>query len=266
MMNNLSSSQWLEVKAVSRTLRSGEAFVDSVLAELGRHRRPVSNDEVSRAISNALGRVPVYFTDGAPTKKGKPMATTNTTKKYRHLAWTDPQAWDENGILKDGVSVRLPLFMLDQKWKMADVHNAAQAMQDHRYNKPGFRPALKQDAAAADARADAYLEYERRLTSAYKDAGGDDDDDPTGFGSSGSVDLVEGMTCTVSSNPSGDHRFGEEGDAGVMRNVPGYGLICVSNQVKADALPARDGRSHQQVMDELYRRLDAELSQAWRNP
>jgi hypothetical protein len=34
----------------------------------------------------------------------------------------------------------------------------------------------------------------------------------------------------------------------------------------SDTMPSRDGRSHQQIMDELYRRRDEELSNAWRDP
>ena len=89
-MNHISSGQYLQIQAVARTLHDSDVFKSSVLTALSQYRRPVSNDEVTAAISHALGSTPVYFTDAspsdtAPTKKGKTM-TTNTTRKYKRLS------------------------------------------------------------------------------------------------------------------------------------------------------------------------------------
>lgn len=168
---NLTDAQMRQLQAVAATVRAGDArnrLVTAVLRELA-GRGAVSNAQLTDAITASLGTVPMHFNDSNQTTGGLTMTTnTNMARKYRRLAWTDPEAWDEDGILKDGVAVSIPVSLADAK--MSEVYDAAQAVRDGRYNRPGWRPALKQDAAALDARAAAYREYEDRVTSAYKDA------------------------------------------------------------------------------------------------
>ena len=123
-------------------------------------------------------------------------------------------------------------------------------------HRPGYRFG---DGAARDY--SHYDEYEARMTAAWRAGPDADRDDIHGAGERGQQGAIEGQSCTVSSNPGGDHRFGEEGDAGVMRNVPGYGLICVSNSIKADAVSPKD---HAENMRRLYAARDAADSAAWR--
>lgn len=183
--------------------------------------------------------------------------TTNTNRQYRRLEWSDPEAWNSDGILKDDVSVRLPMFMIDGKMKMADVHTAMQVVNSGRYNRPGFRSGLQQDAAAAaDARADAYLEYETRLTRAYKDARGDDPD--VGFGENGSLDLQVGDVCTVS---TGGGKFGPEGSRGHVKMVNGV-LTCVADHLRAGG--SEDPRdSMTDARTQAYLDYDRQVSLQW---
>ena len=116
-------------------------------------------------------------------------------------------------------------------------------------HRPG--PRYLVDESQRGAVNEARAEYERFITNRWRD--GDNDRDakgPNGFGERGQGGAVEGMSCTVKGNAGGDHRFGQEGDRGTMRNVPGYGLICVSNRVKVDAA---------MTMDEIYAAYDESL-------
>lgn len=186
---------------------------------------------------------------------------TNTARKFRRLSWHDPQAWDANGILKDGVTVSVPTYLVDAGAKMHEVHDAAQAVRSGKYNRPGWRPPLHQDAAALDARADAYQQYEERLTSAYLDARGDDPE--TGFGSSGSLDLQLGDVCTV----KGSSDIGPQGSRGHIVVGPDGELCCKADHLRAggssdprDAAMTRDARAA------LYRQYDEDISRQWAAP
>jgi hypothetical protein len=76
---------------------------------------------------------------------------------------------------------------------------------------------------------------------------------------------LAGDVCTVS---TGGGKYGPEGSRGRVKMVNGV-LTCVADHMRAGgssdprdaAITARD---HQRVMSELYARLDAETSQAWR--
>jgi len=119
-------------------------------------------------------------------------------------------------------------------------------------HRPGFRTAQR-DAAALDARAAAYAEYEERVTTAWRDG----PDSPHGAGEHGNSGAREGDRCTC----KGPNDIGEIGDDGTMRRVNGE-LVCVSNSNPSnDAISAKD---HQTRMARLYQLLDQEKSQEWR--
>lgn len=289
----LSVEQKASLRAIADGLLPGSEakarFVHDVAAALDGYKSP-SDLVVRRAIDSVLSTnnttTSAFLCDSTSTTKEKTMTTTNNNKRVKRLSWDDPNAWGPDGILKDGVCVSLPVSLADAK--MGEVYQAARAMNDGRFNRPGWRPALHQDAAVADARQkvrDEYQNYENYITSAYRqnDAdrdrddrgasgwgergtpnqqltgpiGGDEpddrDEDVEGFGERGQRGLmVEGATCTCKG--SGD--LGAEGDAGIVRRVGGK-LVCVSNRNAGDA---RDGStSHKQVMDEAYARYDSEL-------
>ena len=70
--------------------------------------------------------------------------------------------FDENGILKDGRSLRVPMMMMDGS---ARFHDGRGAPVGHR---PGF--VMTTDAAVRDAKMAAYDEYESEISSAWKQA------------------------------------------------------------------------------------------------
>lgn len=248
----LTSAQFAQLKDIAASLGDAEAYFVSDVFQGLRKRQSFSD-----AISNALSARSMHVSLCDSIDGRRTTMTNNTNRQYKRLAWTDPSAWDERGILRDGVTVNVPTYLIDAGAKMSEVYYAARATRSGAYNRPGFRRPLHQDAAALDERQqahDAYLDY---VENAWRDGPHSDHDRGIhGAGERGQGGPVEGMSCTVKGNPGGDHRFGEEGDAGTFRNVPGYGLICVSNQVKADAAISKD---------EAYRIYDAELREKWRH-
>jgi len=234
--NHLSAGQRLQIQGVARTLRDPAIFIATVMDTLGARRWQPTNAEVDSAIANALsdGGCRYSLTDAAsPTKKGKTMTTTNATRKYRRLSWDDPAAWNDDGILKDGVVVSVPVSLADAR--MPEVFAAAQASRSGQYNRPGWRQALQQDAAAADARQLAYDQHRHYIENAYR---GDN--------------LVGGGSDRVKADAAMTHDTRE---------------AAYAAKGEYDALPAhaaRDGRTHQQVMAEIYRLRDEETSNAWR--
>jgi hypothetical protein len=156
--------------------------------------------------------------------------------------------FDENGILKDGHSVRVPMIVRDDaqigrrvpmRGLMANatpsgrLHDGGGAAEGHR---PGF--VVSNDAAARDARAGAYAAYERDLTSAWR---------------RGSVSDVQAR----------DPRGREAGTGETKREA---------DVESCDVLPLRDGvaldearRVHGQRMVREYLDYDDRIAQQWRN-
>jgi hypothetical protein len=154
-----------------------------------------------------------------------------------------------------GRKLGLPVFALDDL--MGPVTRKLLSFQDSKGagNRPGFR-IIKQDAAVVDQRASAYADYERRMTSAWKDARGGDPE--TGFGENGSLDLQLGDVCTVS---TGGGKFGPEGSRGHIKMVNGE-LTCVADHFAAGG--SEDSRDAALSKDEAYRIYDENLVRQWR--
>ena len=199
------------------------------------------------------------------------MTTTNTARKYRRMAWDDPNAWDEHGILRDGITVSVPTYLIDANAKMSEVYDAARAPRSGAYNRPGFRRPLHQDAAALDARQLAYDQHRHYVENAWRDADTDPDRDDkgvSGFGERGQSGPVEDMSCTVKGNPGGDAAMTTDTrelayqayDEGVSRQwQSGKDKPAVR-----DPLPSRgDGMTAKAA---AYQAYDESISQQWRNP
>jgi hypothetical protein len=72
--------------------------------------------------------------------------------------------FDENGVLKDGRSIRVPMMMMDAVQRgVAQLHDGRGGPVGHR---PGF--AVTTDATALDAKEEAYADYHADLVSAWK--------------------------------------------------------------------------------------------------
>ena len=174
----------------------------------------------------------------------------------------DDNPFDQNGILKDGRSFRVPVNMADS-WQADMVRSLHQPQQRQSQgsalstaNRPGWRIARSRstdDQSLQIARdlgtsllkhrqvmQQAYTDYENAASVAYKNPVGlsvaDDDtsNPPTGFGS-GEFRARAGDLCTVR---SGGGAFGPEGSAGHLRMVNGA-LVCVADRTSIDAADAR---------------------------
>jgi hypothetical protein len=71
-----------------------------------------------------------------------------------------------------------------------------------------------------------------------------------------------GESCAVSSSQD----VGRHGDAGHFKNVPGVGLVCVSDTPAQGRTDSRDSgqQTHAQRMQILYDAYDRDISQSWR--
>jgi hypothetical protein len=81
----------------------------------------------------------------------------------KHLTDDD---FDENGILKDGHSYRVPMMMCDSAGGSARLH-------DGRGNSVGHKPGYILNDATNDARQQARDAYEHDLTTAWRHAAGE---------------------------------------------------------------------------------------------
>ena len=156
---------------------------------------------------------------------------TTKHKQYKRLAWDDPAAWESDGRLRDGIAVRIPVSLMDATSK--EVHDAALRSFNCRH-RPGYRVAPRNSATEFfDARQRAYAEYEKRVTSAWRDGS----------------DSEEGDICTI------------DGDAGTLQMVDGK-LTCVADpDDTADAMSIKD---HRVRMQKLYAARDAADAEEWR--
>ncbi|MGA2311880.1 MAG: hypothetical protein ABSF87_05870 [Xanthobacteraceae bacterium] len=297
-MLNLSSAHRLQIQATARMVRAPEVFVASVMAELARHRLPITDAAVDAAIADALsgdGDARCYFTDS--------QEETPIMGRTFNVDEIDDDG-DIRFILRSGDKLRVPMALMDESPTGRAAIEAAKRstyragerlglhkqqggnnMRDTRFadgsaNRPGFRFADGKPRAT-----DHYAQYDADLEAAFKRG-----DDVVGFGERGTVGQRDGDLCTI------------DGRSGTLRTVDGK-LKCVANDDSTsdamsakdhqqrmaklyqlrdaelreawragkneprDASPVRatDGRSHQQTMDELYRARDAELANAWRS-
>jgi len=153
--------------------------------------------------------------------------------------------------LADGERLVVPAQFMDSMQRDVGQHFAAKrarvtdATGDHGLGlqKPGFRIA---DGVQRDM--NCYAQYDAEAEVAYKRG----DDPQTGFGARDAVGQRVGDLCTI------------DGERGHLRMVDGK-LTCVVDR-SSDAMPVRDGLTHEQRMSRLYQLRDEELSNAWRNP
>lgn len=139
----------------------------------------------------------------------------------RGRSLTAQEARDHNGIIRDGVTVRVRMQMRDSASQFTDarqfwdrnkatlVVTDAAALGGTKGNQPGFR--ILDSAVNAQDRADAYQQYNDDLTNAWRTP-----PPPTGAGASGPRGVVssdpppgaypysaaaEGAACTVNGRP-----------------------------------------------------------------
>jgi hypothetical protein len=154
--------------------------------------------------------------------------------------------FDENGILKDGRSFRVPMFMADGT-RARPLITDASGNGGFALHRPGFR--VSSSDAARDAKQQAYESYTRDLENAWRAPAMHDASTETAEGQ------VEGAACTVR-NPSYPD---DQGAPGHLRRVDGK-LICVPDtkqNARADGF-STDAR------ERAYQERDAELRDAWR--
>jgi hypothetical protein len=138
----------------------------------------------------------------------------------------DDDAFDENGILRDGHTVRVPLQMRDAMRRASNMRDGGH----HRLERDPYarhRPGQRfGDMAALDAKERAYREYEQRQCDAWK--------------------AREGDLCTINGAPA--HLNAQ--------------LECVPDRrekpSRIDSTPTNDARA------EAYAAYDREMSNAWR--
>jgi hypothetical protein len=175
------------------------------------------------------------------------------------------EALDEDGILRDGFSVTVPMAMRDgltplqRSVALNGLHDARVTDADGTtagLHRPGYRIVDAKDARAAVERA--HDEYRRELTNAWR---GGSERDAREYPAS-----AEGKQCTVRGYKYRDH-FGAPGTV-----VNGE---CVPDELQRDALPTRDSNTmtldqletrHQQNMARQYAAYDARVREMWRNP
>jgi hypothetical protein len=164
-------------------------------------------------------------------------------------------AYDDDGILKDGRTVRVSMQMRD-----ATMMHRANSVTDGTgdslgLHRPGYR--VIGDTVARDAKANALRDYEKRLTSAWRDDNGDPDDDgdDNGVGSIEFMGAQEGDLCTVR-NAQYPLSFGSPGH---IRNG-----ICTPDsprRSRSAADPASDSANERRRALADY---DRTLREAWR--
>lgn len=154
-------------------------------------------------------------------------------------------AFDENGLLKDGQRSRVRMTMRDSRGVLGNV------------NRPGYRlPQINDRQPTRDAHA----AYEQELRDAWKNPVRDD----SGAGSDDFIGGQIGDTCTVRGGDFPD----AFGNPGTLQLVNGQ-LTCVPNDYDPDDFSdsRRDSR-RKPVHDDRARALaerDAELRDAWRS-
>jgi hypothetical protein len=151
------------------------------------------------------------------------------------------EALDQDGILRDGFSLLVPLAMRDSV-RLHDGHGGT----------PGHRPGFAMfDITNDDERARAYREYDARMATEY-------------FGDA-RREGREGTICTVR-----NAQFPRaQGAPGHIRN----GICVPDDEEQRDALPTHDANMtldaiearHRQRMSAEYSAYDARVREMWRN-
>ena len=168
----------------------------------------------------------------------------------RHI--DDDDAFDENGIIKDGRSIHTPMYLMDSTQRSIALH-------DGHGNRElvGHRPGhiVARDANDAnDARDKANRLYDEQVSNAWR---------------TGGAEGREGTTCTVRNGEFSEY-FGAPGHIVDGTCTPDE---LIDDGELRDMQPLRDGltldvleREHQQRVGRAYQQYDEELRNAWRTP
>jgi hypothetical protein len=184
-------------------------------------------------------------------------------KRRQHEEDEDP--FDE-GLLKDGQSVRIPLYMKDSLSPLQQaVALSSLSVVDGQggvtgLHRPGFRldardarKIERQTSDAMRARDAAYRDYEIELVNAYKT--------PMGFGGDPSITSF-GVRGSVSQREGGTGMLDYEANAeDVVRNAATHTESACRRDHRTVAQMMRD---HQNKMADIYEKFDHELSEKWR--
>jgi hypothetical protein len=183
----------------------------------------------------------------------------------------EDDAFDENGILRDGRSIRVHMMMRDGADHLSDLQRAvltdaatreAIATRDATarsfglrdglaLSRPGFR--YNTSDTADTNREKLYDGYQRDMGERWR--GADSSGQPAG------------AQCTVR---EGGGKYGAEGSPGIMQMIDGE-LRCVATRRDDSRSDSRrddsgsNNESHQSRMEKLYAARDADLSEAWRS-
>ena len=163
-------------------------------------------------------------------------------RQHRRLEDDDDSPFDKRGALKDGRSIRTPMYFMDATQRGVREH--FQQVTDGSSDGAGLHrpgPRYIADAAMRDAKQAAYDAYLHDVTNAWRGAPARE------YPAS-----AEGSTCTVRGYKYRDH-FGA---AGTVVNGE-----CVPDELQRDALQARDSN-----MADVYAAYDARIREMWRNP
>jgi hypothetical protein len=261
----LSDGQRAQVNAAAATLRYDHrgVFICDVMniLEARTHGRSVTNADVSAAVEAALGVTPtsLFMCDGVSLTKQEATTMSNfdptMARKVRaQLDDDDFEVVDGTEVLKNGRSIRVPLFQMDaavddlQRSVMLDTIERERARRfglndSAALHRPGYRFNVSDEAR--DARAEAHAQYIDTLENAWRAPG------------AGERGQCEGDTCAIN------------GRRGVLIDLGGGKLCCIADEdggrdylrESADAAPTRD---HAQNMAEIYAAHDRALEAAWR--
>jgi len=162
-----------------------------------------------------------------------------TRRTYQRHDIDDEDAYDENGILKDGHALVVPLRMMDAMQKDIHEHFSGAKITDGAFHKPGFRV-----SATVTRDRSIYDSYDAEVASAYKNVGAVESE---------VRGQREGDSCTVK---SGQGLYGPEGSPGHLQMVEGE-LVCVADSKLSDAM--RDER------EATYQAYQNRIQNAWRD-
>ena len=174
-------------------------------------------------------------------------------RQHRRLEDDDDSPFDKRGVLKDGRSIRTPMFLMDATQRAIATH-----LHDGHGNRDlvGHRPGhVVSDASDAnDARDAAYRLYDEQLTNAWR---------------TGGVEGREGAVCTVRNGEYPEH-FGAPGH--IRDGVCTPDELLDEDELR-DMRPLRDGLTldqlqfaHKERTGRAYQAYDEELRNVWRTP
>jgi hypothetical protein len=176
-------------------------------------------------------------------------ALTDRDRKLRQL---NPGAFDEDGVLRDGARVRVPVFLMDgaDAWRQ-DMHqhfaaqDAAQPTFDVAAHRPGFRDS--RSVEQLDALEKIYQQHDAEESERWRNP-------PSVHDAGVALRVSPGARATSVLRAGGRG----EGSPGHLRFVNGK-LLCVPDNPRQDSKPTRD------AVQREYELYDLEASQQYRN-